>query len=412
MAAVVTLNAVPGMSGELGSKGRDELRNLPPDVRLVLDPMGTWYVVRRADVDSLLHDRRLQGIGMTLFDLQGINDGPLRHWYEGIMFTNEGAAHHRLRTLVQKAFTPRAIERLRPFSAGEAARLLEPVRQARRGDLVDLAFYLPIRAMAALLGVPADDIDRFTASSVDLARVFGYMTPEQVTAATDAVVHLQGYVAALLEERRRTPGDDLITALLASEDEGDRLTHEETISMVVNLLVGGHDTTTSQIACSLLALLAHPGAMDQLAADRALVAAAVEESIRLLPGIGVVPRVTTTAIEVDGHKIPPGSLLMLMSSLANTDPEGFEQPDDFVLGRYDTSAAAGEQSLVPPARVLSFGAGAHYCLGAAMARMLVQEAVTAVAALPPPVALTESPDDLPWTRVLGEYPARLPITCG
>jgi cytochrome P450 len=327
------------------------------------------------------------------------------------MFTNEGATHHRLRTLVQKAFTPRAIEALRPFAVAEAARLLEPVRACGEGDLVDLAFHLPIRVMAELLGVPQDDVAGFTAWSADLARVFGYMTPDQIAAAADALAMLQEYVTGLLDARRSDPGDDLVTALLAAEDAGDRLSHDECISMVVNLLVGGHDTTTSQIACSLLALLTCPGALDAIADGPALAGPAVEESIRWLPGIGVVPRVAHAPIEVGAHTIPPGSLILLSSVLANHDVSVFERPGEVDLHRYESRAGSNGRG-EPPARVLSFGAGAHYCLGASMARMLVQEAVASVATLPSPVVLVVAPDALAWVRVLGEYPGRLPIRCG
>jgi cytochrome P450 len=380
---------------------RDALRQLASTTRVARFAEGT-FVLQWDDVRALLRDRRFAGVGLSVFDALGIDDGPLRRWYGSLMFTNEGDRHARLRALVQQAFVPRSIEELRPTTRALAQELLAPVMETGEGDLVDFAFHLPIQAMAVLLGVPAHDVPEFTRWSHALARVFGFMTPDQVSAATAALQALLPYAETLLERRRQDPRDDLISRLGQAEQDGDRLTDSEAADMIVNLIVGGHDTSTGQIACTLLTLFEHPDLLAPLRDDPARVPAAVEEALRYVPTLGAIPRVALSTFEFNGLCFEPGALVWLVTDTANHDPTGYPDPSRFDPGRFDGDDAP---------RLMTFGAGPHFCLGAAFARMVVQEATTAVLALPPPLRLVEPAERIPWTSVLATYPKRLPARC-
>lgn len=381
---------------------RNALREVARTERVARTFEGVW-VLHWDDVRALLRDKRFEGVGLTMFDLLGVTDGPLRRWYGGLMFTNEGIAHNRLRSLVQQAFVPRSIEALRPVTSGIADDLLRPIAAGGHGDLLDLATHAPIRAIARLVGVNDDDLVEFTRHSQVLSRVFGFMHPEEIEAATQSIEQLLAYTRSLLDARRADPRDDLITRLFQAEIDGERLTDAEVADMVVNIVVGAHDTSTGQIACTLLTLLEHPEMLAELRSDPALVPVAVEETMRYASSIGAIPRVAIEPVDHDGLRFDVGTLVLLCTDTANHDPVGYSEPGRFLPSRFDSDEVH---------RLMTFGAGPHYCLGAAFARMVVQEAVTAALRLPDPVRLTEPAADLPWKSVLATYPARLPVSCG
>lgn len=359
---------------------------------------GATHLLRHRDIEAILNEPRLRGVGLSLFDQMGIADGPLREWYGGLMFTNDGGRHDRLRRLVSKAFTPRAVEQLRPIAAALVAERLAPIRAAGGGDLAAALADVPMHVMCALVGVPAADVPGFIKWVDALSPVFLFMTVEQIAAATAAITELLAYARDLLERRSDRPADDLMTSLIRAEHDGDRLTREETVAMVANLLVGGHDTTASQIGCTLLTLLTQPSALAELRSDSSLLSALVSETIRFEPSIAAAPRTVVEPIELCGVVHLPGAVVMCNLLTANRDPAVWHDPDTFVAHRF-------AEPEVP--RLLSFGGGPHYCLGAALARLTVEEAVRRVADLVP--TLTSVPDDIEWVQVLGRSPARLPV---
>lgn len=370
--------------------------------RFATDPTtGATAALRHADVEALAHDRRMDGIGLAMFDLQGIGAGPLRDWYGGLMFTNEGERHSRLRRLVSRAFTPRSVEALRADAADLVRSELDALRVAGGGDLVAALGRVPIRLMCRLLGVPEADDGVFGDWADALSPTFGFMTPEQISAAEAAIVELLAYVDALTTERRDARADDLISALLDAEDAGDRLTHDELVAMVANLIVGGHDTTASQLACAMLTLVRHPDAAAQLRDDPARSDTVVEELIRFEPAIVGVPRTCTEPIDVGDVTFAEGAILILSTAAANREPGVWDEPDQLDLGRFDRPDAP---------RLLSFGAGPHFCLGAALARLTLAEAVAGLAALGPGVAPAADPWAVEWRSVLGRAPVEVPIT--
>ncbi len=247
------------LSEMIGDDLHDTLREAAAEGPTAVDPVtGATLVFRYDDIDRLTRDRRLAGVGLSFFDFMGITDGPLRDWYGGLMFTNEGDVHNRLRMLVSRAFTPRSVEGLRLHTGTLVADAMATIEAAGGGDLVDAFGRIPIRVMCRLLGVPEGDIAVFADWADALSPTFVLMDETQIAAATDAIVSMLDYVRRLADKRRNDPGDDLITALVAAEENGERLTHDELVAMVANLIVGGHDTTASQLGCTVLTLLRYP----------------------------------------------------------------------------------------------------------------------------------------------------------
>jgi cytochrome P450 len=313
---------------------------------------GATVVLRQRDVEALAYDQRLEGIGLALFDMMGITDGCLRDWYGSLMFTTEGDYHRRIRSLVSRAFTPRSVEVLRASAADMAAKAVTSTRQG--GDLVDACSTLATRLMCRLLGVPDSDVPVFSHWLDALSPVFLMMTPQQIAAATTAITELRSYVDELTTRRIRAPGQDLITALLASEADGERLTHEETVTMIANLLVAGHDTAGSQVPCSILVALQHRDELTSAHEDEARLTSAVAETMRLEPSIPFIPRTAVAPIELYGETIRAGSTVFLCIASACRDASAWREPDHFDPGRF---------SRPDTPRLLNFGAGTHYCVG-------------------------------------------------
>ncbi len=392
--------AVIDLSGSFTGELHDVLRRAADQGPLAVDEMtGATIVLRQGDVEKLAHDQRLSGIGLSLFDMMGIADGPLRDWYGGLMFTTEGDYHRRIRSLVSRAFTPRSVEALRGAASEMAAAAVASVQHG--GDLVAACSALATRLICRLLGVPDADVEVFRQWAEDLSPVFFVMTPDQIAAATQAITELKTYVDGLTARRAEDPGSDLVTALRAAEADGDRLTHTETVNMIANLLVAGHDTAGSQIPCSILTALQHHEQLTGVHTDDVRLSSATAETIRLEPSIAVIPRTALEPIDLHGTTIPAGSMVFLCIASACRDETAWREPNRFDPDRF-TGPDAG--------RLLNFGAGTHYCLGTALAKIAVEESLRAVVAADPPLRLTEDPMEIPWRQVLGRSPARLLVS--
>lgn len=359
---------------------------------------GATVVLRLHDLEQLAHDPRVQGVGLTLFDMMGITDGPLRAWYGNLMFTTEGDYHRRIRSVVSRAFTPRSVTALRAEAADMARHSAAALRDG--GDLVAECSSLGTRLICRLLGVPSGDEAVFTRWADALSPVFFVMTPEQIDAATQAIGELQCYVDELTTRRHQDPGPDLITALLACEADGERLTHAETVTMIANLLVAGHDTAGSQIPCSALVALTHRDDLDGVADDDARLASVAAETMRLEPSIALIPRLATTPIELHGTTIPGGSMVFLSIAAACRDVTAWTEPETFDPDRFTRPGTAG---------LPNFGAGTHYCLGTALAKLAVEETLRAVLSADPQLRLDPAADTITWRQVLGRSPARLDV---
>jgi cytochrome P450 len=307
--------------------------------------------------------------------------------------------HTRLRGLVNRAFTPRVVEVLRPRIAALVAELLAPARERGELDVIaDLAEPLPGVVIAELLGVPPVDRPAFKRWSDDFARAIGSpVTAELAEQAQESILAMKEYLRAAAEERRARPGDDLLSGLVAAEAEDDRLTADEVLATCALLLFAGNETTTNLIGNGVLALLRHRDEWDRLRADPALMRMAVEELLRFDSPVQGTVRVAAADLELAGAQIGRGERVSLMVAAANRDPAQFPDPD-----RLDVSR--GER------RHLSFGLGPHFCLGAALARLEGQLAIAALVDQFPGLRLMiESPDWNPNVYFLGLR--TLPTAC-
>jgi cytochrome P450 len=359
---------------------------------------GAVVVLEYEEIERLAHDQRVAGVGLSFFDFMGIGEGNLRRWYGSLMFTNEGPNHHRLRRLVARAFTPRSVERHRALAADLTRARLDAVEAADGGDLVDALADVPINVICRLLGVPDDRVGNFLQYGDALSPVFGFMDEVQIRAADAAVGSLLAEVDRMIGDRTSGAGEDLISALLVAEEDGDTLSHEELVTIVGNLIVGGHDTTASQVGCSLLTLLRHPEVTRSLAAGNVPAAHTVNETIRFEPSIAFVPRTLTEPVVIGGEERPAGSMVFLCTASANRQDSVWGDPLDVRPARFAEPDAP---------RLLSFGSGAHFCLGAALARMTLEEVVSGYAAVSDRLEPTFDLEDVAWRQVLGRSPATL-----
>lgn len=293
--------------------------------------------------------------------------------------------HTRVRALVSKAFTPRRIDELRPWIAATARRLLvEAGRRSADGtvDLLDaLAHPLPSLVISELLGVPDADRDRLSVLTEDSAPLLGLtVSGDAMRRGLAASEEFGSYVEDLLAERRKQPGNDLLSALVAAEDEGDRLDHDELVSLVVTLYAAGHRTTRDLFSTGFAALLAGPPEQRRFALTDPK--AAAEEFVRWATPTHFVARVLVEPVDAAGVEIPAFEPVVLFLAAANRDPRKWTDPDTF-----DVTRPPGP----PP---LSFAWGAHFCLGAALARAEVQEMIAAVLSAHPD--LVPATDDHGW----------------
>ena len=292
--------------------------------------------------------------------------------------------HPRVRGLVSRAFTPGRVRDLRPWVEGEAQRLLDELdARGRDGTPVDIrhgfAHLLPSFVISELLGVPLADRDRLTSWTEDVTPLLGVqVAPAAKARALEASEQFAAYASALLDERRREPGDDLLTAFVAVEDGHERLSREELLSLVVTLYSAGHRTTRDLFTNGLLTLLQHPDQYAAVAAEPSLAAGAVNEMLRFQTPTLYVARVAGEGASILGTDVPLWSPILLFLAAANRDPARFHDPDTFDIAR-DEGAP------------LSFAFGAHHCLGASLARMEAEVMLVAVTQRWPQLTVADPP---------------------
>jgi cytochrome P450 len=288
--------------------------------------------------------------------------------------------HTRLRKLVASAFTVRRVEALRPRVAAIVAELIDAfTAEPQPVDLMtSFSLPLPVRVICELLGVPTADMAKFSGWSATIVTDWEQDSDEIMT----ALVELYEYFGELITIKRAEPRDDLLTALIAARDSGDRLSEAELTNLACTVLVAGYETTAHLISHSLLALLDHPAEMARLRADPGLIPGAAEELLRFVR-IGIIPlsRVTTAEVELGGVTIPADEVVLPIIQIANRDASVFGSPERFDVTR-------------SPVSHLAFGSGAHHCLGAQLARVELQEALRGLLARLPGLALAGPTADL------------------
>jgi cytochrome P450 len=348
---------------------------------LASSPLG-YFVLDRESVEFFLRSRSVTFPGMKLAEIFGIHEGPLHEEISRNILQVNGADHRRLRGLVNPAFTPRAAERYRPAMRRFLAELFEPVAARGRCELVaDIAKPYPSQVIATVMGAPLEDAPRLHEWSNWIQRQFDAASLMSERGRIErAVAEFYDYAWTLLERRRTEPGDDLISTLIAAEQDGDRLSDVECVNLVLNVLVGGVDTTQSQLAQAIRLFAGHPEQWELLAGDPALVPRAVEEVLRFEPITPFTARIALEDVEYRGVTFPEGTVIMVSAVTANRDPGAYEAP-----GTFDITAERA------PAKPLTFGAGIHYCLGANLARAELQEALAFLAPRMPGLALDGEP---------------------
>jgi cytochrome P450 len=318
-----------------------------------------WVLTRYDDVTSLFRDLRLSSdraspLARPDEDGGGVDDpvvSVLSHW----MVFRDPPDHTRVRRGLRPAFTPPAIEALRPMVERVVDELLDGLPE-ELDFLAEFAVPLPAIVIAELLGIPREDHDRFRAWSESLATlVFASGLPDRHRRGREALTALATYLGEQLAHRRAQPADDLLGTLAVLQAAGE-LTAEEATANAVLLLFAGHETTTGLLANGLAALLAHPEQLEQLRVERSLMPSAVEELLRYEGPSKLMPRWAVQEVEVRGRRIASGDLVYLVQSAANRDPSRFAEPDRLDIAR-------------DPNPHLGFGYGLHYCLGAPLARL-------------------------------------------
>ncbi|TPG28261.1 cytochrome P450 [Mycolicibacterium hodleri] len=309
--------------------------------------------------------------------------------------------HTRLRKLAQQAFAPKRVKALEGDITSMVASLLDDVADAGPFDAIaDLAHPLPVAVICRMLGVPIEDEPEFSRASALLAQgldpfvAFTGEVPDSFRARMEAGHWLRGYLGGLVEERRAAPREDLISALIAAEEDGDQLTSEEIVATCNLLLIAGHETTVNLIANAILAMLRQPRYWAALGADADRASTIIEETLRYDPPVQLVGRTAADEMTIGDVVVPKGDTMMLLLAAAQRDPDAFDRPDEFDPDREGL-------------RHLAFGHGVHFCLGAPLARLETRVALSAITARFPNATLAGEPVYKPNVTLRGL--ASLPV---
>jgi len=352
-----------------------------------------WFVTRYDEVQQVLldddHFVRDPGLVYSKDELQkifGALDPMIDAMLNNHMLNKDGEDHRRLRSLVSKAFTPKVIQNMRPRIEAIAGELLDRVAANGNMELIaEYAFPLPITVIAELLGVPLDNQNQFRIWSNAFVRPT--ITDEEEKEAFILLQQFAGYMQTLVADRRMHPGDDLLSGLIHVEESGDRLSESELFSMLSLLIVAGHETTVSLIGNAALALLQNSAVRGELENNHDLIPAAVEEFLRYdSPVERPLTRFVREDVELGGQQLKKGDLLIAIISSANRDESQFIDAD--VLNVYRK-----------PNTHIAFGKGAHYCLGAPLARLEGEIALRALFDRIPDLELDIALDELEWRDV-------------
>ncbi|MET7616114.1 cytochrome P450 [Streptomyces sp. NPDC005408] len=369
------------------------------------EPTRQWLVPRHEDVSALLRDRRLGRTYLHRFTHEEFGRTPPPAAHEPFHTLNDNGMldleppdHTRIRRLVSKAFTPRTVERLSPYVQTLASELVGALVADGGGDLLTaVAEPLPVAVIAEMLGVPESDRAQLRPWSADICGMYELSPSEETAAkAVQASVEFSSYLRELIAARRKEPGDDLISGLIAAHDEGDRLSEQEMISTCVLLLNAGHEATVNATVNGWWALFRHPEQLAALRADRSLLSTAVEELMRYDTPLQLFERWVLDDIEIDGTTIPRGSEVALLFGSANRDADVFAQPDTLDLSREDNPH-------------ISFSAGIHYCIGAPLARIELAASLAALLDQAPTLRLAAEPERKPNFVIRGLQELRVEL---
>jgi len=365
-------------------------------------PFQAWVLSRYDDVLEVLHDKRFsadrrdtQLMRFTRWTQR--RDPDFLAFLDRNLLMIDGPDHKRLRRLVAKAFTPRQVERLRPELQRLVDACLDPAAEGGRMEVMrDLAEPFPVAAIAALLGVPTQDRARFRAWSEALVGLLDPLQmPGGLAPARRAIHELNDYFRPFLEARRREPRDDLISAMIAAEEDGARLQQADLLALCALLLVAGHETTSNLIGNAVLTLLRHPDEHKRLRDDPALIHSAVDELLRFEGPILATDRAVLEDMTFRGRHFRRGQFVLVLLAAANRDPAHFSEPDHLDLGRQENDH-------------LAFGHGSHYCMGSQLAHLEAELALGSLVRRFP--HFSGAPDPLAWrTSMILRGPTAVPL---
>ena len=343
---------------------------------------GAYLVLRHADVERLGNDPRTAASETAHPGLFAVTQGPLFDFFEQGMLTANGAVHRRRRSPFSRSFAARTMADLRPHIRRSSEELIESWYADGQVEFVgEFAAQLPARVIGDLLGLPRADIPSFTKLVYLVTRFISSSTlPDEIPKSEAACQQLRDYVEKTLEGRRRAPRDDFLSDFLAKADAAGELSPLEIIFQIMQLIVGGTDTTRVAIVVQVALLLQQREQWDAVCRDPSLIPGAVAEAMRFEPSVGSFVRVTTEDIEVGGAVLPARQFIILSTMSGARDEKAYERPDVFDIRRTD------QPRLLPV-----FGAGAHRCIGEALARIELEESLAALAARIPQVQLDEAP---------------------
>ena len=344
-----------------------------------------WFVTGYDEVEQVLRDDKhfVRDARNALPPDQVYQPSPLEAMLSDHMLSKDWDDHRRLRTLVSQAFTPRRVQTLRPRIQAIANELLDGVANQGQMDLIaDYSFHLPTIVIAEMLGIPVEDRDKFKVWSN--AALMPSMDEESVAEFVQHMQEFMTYLNNLFDARRKTPGDDLLSALLQAEADGDSLNQTELFAMLFLLIIAGHETTVSLIANAMVALWQHPDQLELLKKEPERMKTAVEEFLRYDNSVErAFNRWVAEDIMLGDQFLPKGSLVIPILAAANHDPAKFARPERLDVTR-------------EPNNHLSFGKGAHYCLGAPLARLETEIALNILLERLPNIQMRIPFSDLRW----------------
>lgn len=363
---------------------------------LARTPLG-FLITSHTDAVAILRERRFHSALSLLPERAGLDRGSYLEGRRRSILSMEGNEHTRLRRLVAPAFTPSAADRLRPFMREVMGDLVDALSNAEACEFVTAVCEpYPIPIICELLGAPKDDWKLFSGWATDIFRLFNQNLVSDLPAIERASAELDAYVHQMVEDRRKHPGSDLLSILIAIEESGDRLSADELVMLAEAILMAGTDTTRNQLACCMALFVERPDQWALLVEHPDLAPQAVEQSMRYLGAVRGTARVAADDIEYRGVLFPAGTLVSVSLAGANRDPRSFEDADVFDISRECTT------------QQMTFGSGIHHCLGAALARAELQEALGVLAQRIRDVALYGVVEWKPPTFGIWG-PARLPI---
>ncbi|KAA0111794.1 cytochrome P450 [Mycolicibacterium sp. P1-5] len=375
----------------------EDLRSAQSRAPIAIGPLGPEILSYDLAREILRDNRFRLPPGITLA-AQGITSGPLFDKLTTSLLGLDGAPHVRLRKLVSKAFTPRATAGLTDTIHEVVNGLIDRVMDAGRCDVVtDIARPYPTPIICALLGAPREDWQLFADWTEEIFKAFNFQPDANFdeSAIMRAWGELDAYVDDMVAARRDNLTDDLLSELIRAESDGDRLNLDELCGLVAGFLMAGTDTTRNQLAASVQVLCEHPDQWAKLGAQPELGMQAVDESMRHSPAACIVPRAAVEDAEFGGYLFPAGTFVFANTFAANRDPAIYRDADRFDITRKDVPA------------ILTFGGGAHYCLGANLAR---RELAEALVVLTRRLTAPHRVGPAPWKSVLGMTgPTTLPI---